>query len=238
MNETRLLAPEDISAGPIEQTRASDSARLFLRSLIYTGVLGPGDLLPPERQLAAQLGISRITLREALKSLEGAGYLVTKVGAKGGTRVADIPSLKRCFDAWLKTQTDQLESLFEWNRIVEMASASMAAERRTGDDLRQLMSTRIPENPTRSLALRQHNAFHETLARATHNLPVVKAVLEIRRQIFVPIDYLMDGSHIREFREDHDRILEAVRDQDPARAAAEMDQHLISPRTWDNLLGV
>jgi GntR family transcriptional regulator, transcriptional repressor for pyruvate dehydrogenase complex len=222
---------DDITGGPIEQTRASDSARSFIRSLIYTGELGPGDPLPPERELAARLGISRITLREALKALEGSGYVVTKVGAKGGTRVADVPSLKRCFEDWLRTQTDELESLLEFHRIVEVASASLAAERRTEADLLRLEAMRIPENPTRSEALRHHSGFHEALAAASHNSFLEKAIVRIYRQIFVPIDYLMDGS-LATFRAEHDHILEAVRDGDAARAAALAEGHLIGPRAW------
>jgi GntR family transcriptional regulator, transcriptional repressor for pyruvate dehydrogenase complex len=230
-----IMPFEDITGGPIEQTRASDSARSFIRSLIYTGELGPGDLLPPERELATRLGISRITLREALKALEGSGYVVTKVGAKGGTRVADVPALKRCFDDWLRNQVDELESLLEFHRIVEMSAASLAAQRRTESDLQRLEATRIPPAPTRSTALRCHTGFHEALGAATHNSFLEKSVVQIYRQIFVPIDYLMDGS-LDDFREQHDRILEAVRDRDATRAAAQTDRHLVGPRTWKRIL--
>jgi GntR family transcriptional regulator, transcriptional repressor for pyruvate dehydrogenase complex len=228
---------DDIASGPIEQTRASDSARSFIRSLIYTGELGPGDLLPPERELAARLGISRITLREALKTLEGSGYVVTKVGAKGGTRVADVASLKRCFDDWLRSQMDELESLLEFHRILEVAVASLAAERRTEADLERLEATRIPPGPTRSVALRCHTEFHGALGAATHNTFLEKTIVRIYRQIFVPIDYLMDGN-LDDFRAEHDRILEAVREQDAARAAAEIDRHLIGPRAWKTILEI
>ncbi len=222
---------EHIAGEPIEQTRASDSARSFIRSLIYTGELGPGDALPPERELAARLGISRITLREALKTLEGSGYVVTRVGAKGGTRVADVPALKRCFNEWVRGQMNELESLLEFHRIVEGAVASLAAERRTEADLERLERMRIPANPTRSEALRHHYGFHEAMGAATHNSFLEKTVARIYRQIFVPIDYLMDRS-IDDFRAEHDRILEAVRDRDSARATAEAAAHLVGPRIW------
>ena len=229
------IAVDGITGTPIEQMRASDSARQFIRSLIYTGELGPGDLLPPERDLATQLGISRITLREALKGLESSGYLVSKVGARGGTRVADVESLKRCFYEWLRTQVDELENLLELHRIVEVSIAALAAQRRTEDDLDRLSAMRIPPDPTRSVALRCHHGFHEALARATHNGFLEKATVRIYRQVFVPIDYLMNGS-LEEFRAGHDRILDAVRDGDPERAAAEMSTHIVGPRAWQTLL--
>jgi GntR family transcriptional repressor for pyruvate dehydrogenase complex len=229
------IALDGIAGGPIEQTRASDSARRFIRSLIYTGELGPGDLLPPERELAAQLRISRITLREALKGLESGGYLVTKVGAKGGTRVADVAALKSCFYEWLRTQTDELESLLEFHRIVEVSIASLAAERRTDEDLERLAAARIPPHPTRSVALRHHRSFHEALGHATHNSFLEKASVQIYRQVFVPIDYLMDGP-LDEFRAEHDRLYDAVRDRDASRAADEMSRHFVGPRAWAELL--
>ncbi len=133
--------------GPIAHTRASDTARQFILSRIFTGELGPGDRLPNERELSAQLGISRLTLREALKSLETAGYLVTKVGAQGGTRVSDAQALTRCFDEWLRAQGERLKDLLETHGIIEVAIASLAAERRTETDLRAMEAAQVPPMP-------------------------------------------------------------------------------------------
>ena len=86
---TSANSPRDITL--VSET-ASDSAVHYLRSLIFTGELGPGDRLPPERELAERLGISRITLRLALKSLESTGFIVTTRGARGGSRVNAAPT--------------------------------------------------------------------------------------------------------------------------------------------------
>lgn len=217
---------------PIAQTRASDSARQFLLSLIFTGELGPGDRLPTERELSAQLGISRITLREALKSLEAAGYLVTRVGAQGGTRVNDATALRRCFGEWLHAQGEQVEHLREVQRITELAIATLAAERRTEQDLEALEAAEIPPNATRRVVLERHRAFHDALARSTQNDRLAALMVSIRREIFIPFDYLMSDTWLDSMRDFHARILTAVRDRDPARAALEMEQHLFSPISW------
>src|SRR5882762_4889660 len=60
-----------------------------LLQTIRLGVLAPGESLPPERELAARLGVSRDTVREAIKSLSDAGYLVSRRGRYGGTFLAD-----------------------------------------------------------------------------------------------------------------------------------------------------
>jgi DNA-binding FadR family transcriptional regulator len=230
MSTARLLIASNVSEKPIEQTRASDSARRLVLALIFSGEMGPGDRLPPERELAAQLGISRITLREALKSLEAAGYLVTKVGAHGGTRVNTLASLERCFDEWIRAHGDELDGLLEYHSIIESAIAALAAERRTEADLERLEAARIPETPTRADVVERHKAFHNALAQAAGNQYLTDAMVTARREIFVPLDHVIDEHRVDTIRENHDRILAAVRDRDPERAAAEMRHHLVNPR--------
>jgi GntR family transcriptional regulator, transcriptional repressor for pyruvate dehydrogenase complex len=221
-----------VSGGPLAQTRASDAAREFLLALIFTGALGPGDRLPTERDLSAQLGISRLTLREALKSLEMAGYLVTRVGSQGGTRVNDAASLARCFGEWLRAKGERVEHLREVQRIIEVTIASLAAERRSEADLEVLDAAQIPEEATRKVVLERHRAFHEALARATHNARLAELMKEIRDEIFIPFDYLLSDEWFEGMRNFHARILDAVRDRDPKRAALEMEHHLLNPTTW------
>jgi DNA-binding FadR family transcriptional regulator len=230
MSRARLLIASNVSDKPIEQTRASDSARRLVLALIFSGEMGPGDRLPPERELAAQLGISRITLREALKSLEAAGYLVTKVGAHGGTRVNELKSLERCFDEWIRAQGDQLDGLLEYHNIIEAAIARLAAERRTEEDLERLEAARIPLNATRAMVVERHREFHNALAQAARNPNLMDAMVTTRREIFVPLDHLIDMHRVDILRENHERILAAVRDGDGDRAAEEMENHLVNPR--------
>jgi DNA-binding FadR family transcriptional regulator len=84
-----------IGSGETEQSvvltpeTASDRAVRYLRAMIFSGQLRAGDRLPPERDLGAHLGISRMTLRLALKVLESTGYIVTTRGSQGGSRVSE-----------------------------------------------------------------------------------------------------------------------------------------------------
>jgi DNA-binding transcriptional regulator YhcF (GntR family) len=73
-------------AGHVRQNRASDNAKHYLQSLVFSGQLAPGDKLPPEKQLAEQLGIAVSTLRPALKSLEYDGLITVKLGSKSSAR--------------------------------------------------------------------------------------------------------------------------------------------------------
>jgi DNA-binding transcriptional MocR family regulator len=92
----------------IGQTRASDLAERYLRSLIFSGRLVPGDKLPSERELAAQFGIARITLRAALRSLETVGFLVIKIGSKGGAWINDPATIRARWQDWMKAHHHEL----------------------------------------------------------------------------------------------------------------------------------
>ncbi len=74
---------------PVRPGNAFEDTVGRLLQTIRLGVLAPGDSLPPERELAAKLGVSRDTVREAIKSLADAGYLVSRRGRYGGTFLAD-----------------------------------------------------------------------------------------------------------------------------------------------------
>ncbi|MGZ5390796.1 MAG: FadR/GntR family transcriptional regulator, partial [Mycobacterium sp.] len=74
---------------PVRPSNAFEDTVGRLMQTIRLGVLHPGESLPPERELAARLGVSRDTVREAIKSLSDAGYLVSRRGRYGGTFLAD-----------------------------------------------------------------------------------------------------------------------------------------------------
>jgi DNA-binding FadR family transcriptional regulator len=96
---------------------------------VKLGVYAPGDRLPPERELTRRLGISRITLREALRELAAAGYVETKRGRFGGTFILRQPE-PMVHDELTRTARDmgaQLDDALTYRRVVETGAAEMAA---------------------------------------------------------------------------------------------------------------
>lgn len=230
-------AVDPISSNPNRDIRllsetASDGAVRYLRSLIFTGELGPGDKLPPERELAERLGISRITLRLALKSLESTGYIVTTRGAGGGSRVTEV-SLLRCWDQWMLMHSDELEDIFELRSTVETRIAALAAERRTEEELRDIEAalTKEWDDPIRTSLFRSDLDIHNAIARAAHSPRLHRAMDEARAELFVPVDQAISERGELEAHELHRAILEAIRDQDAARAAQCMSEHIASVRS-------
>jgi GntR family transcriptional repressor for pyruvate dehydrogenase complex len=207
---------------------ASDSAVRFLRAMIFAGELGPGDRLPPERDLGARLGISRMTLRLALKALESTGYIVTTRGSHGGSRVSDAPSLFRCWRQWMLQHSDELGDIFELRMTVETRLAALAAERRTEEDMRMMEKAVASERPPEDWSSLFHADMdiHRAIARAAHSPRLERAMMAARGELFVPVDFArLDEKHPR-IHDTHQAILEAIRARDGARAADEMRRHI------------
>jgi GntR family transcriptional repressor for pyruvate dehydrogenase complex len=227
-----MTRDDDISLAP---DSASESAERYVRSLIYWGELGPGDKLPPATELAAQLGISRATLRVALKTLERAGFLVTTRGAHGGSRVSDTASLSRAWVQWMREHGDELDALFEFRRTIESRLAALAAERREDDDLAAIERAlaREHENRQRASLFQADADIHRSIARAAHSPRLAQAMNDVRADLFLPVDLsLLDDESM--VYDSHALIVKTIRERDPdgaaAAAAAHVDQILLLMR--------
>jgi len=215
--------------GPVlrtDQPSASEVAENYLRALIFSGQLVPGDKLPSERELAAHFGIARITLRAALRSLENLGFLVIKIGSKGGAWINDAETVRARWEDWMLAHREQIKELLEYRRVVETEIASLAAQRRTAKDLKLLETVETYGAAPRPTLVHWHFGFHDALAKAAHNRYLEEAMVSIRGQLFVPADWVLTGHRITDVENVHNRIMEAVRDKDPVRAAEEMRIHL------------
>jgi len=212
---------------------ASENAARHLRALIFSSELGPGDRLPSERELAAQLGISRVTLRLALKSLESTGFIVTRRGAHGGSRVTDYESLLRCWQLWMADHEDDLEDIFEVRLTLETRIAALAAERRTAEELETIQTAVESElsGPSRSSLFRADMDIHRAIAKAAHSPRLQRGMLEVRGELFLPVDQALLEHREGEVHEAHRAILEAIRARDSARAAELTRAHNEQVRT-------
>lgn len=207
---------------------ASDSAVRFLRAMIFSGELGPGDRLPPERDLGARLGISRMTLRLALKALESTGYIVTTRGSRGGSRVTDAESLFHCWHQWMSRHLDELDDIFEFRTTVETRLAWLAAERRTESDLESMERSAAGERDPEDLSslFRADMDIHKSIAKAARSPRLERAMMAARGELFIPVDFArLDQRHPR-VEKSHLAVLKAIRDKDAPAAAEAMRRHI------------
>ncbi len=125
------MTPTDVQIDPVRQQPAHRVVADAIRSRLAVGELRPGDRLPPERALAGQLGVGRMTVRQALHELAGEGLLVTRRGRHGGTVVADAlrPAAPR--QAAAERYGADLRENYEFRAALEPAVARLAAERAT-----------------------------------------------------------------------------------------------------------
>jgi GntR family transcriptional regulator, transcriptional repressor for pyruvate dehydrogenase complex len=157
----------------IRPLKISEGIASQIKDLIKTGALQPGDKLPPERNLAAYLGVGRSSLREAINILETMGF-VEKNKRKGiFIRSLSAPMLSNPLRKIIEEDTDKLFQLYEIRKDIELASVCFAALRRTPADLERIETVLLKMERD---ALQNHVSmaddieFHLSIARATQNV--------------------------------------------------------------------
>ncbi|KPL19190.1 MAG: hypothetical protein AMJ93_13285 [Anaerolineae bacterium SM23_84] len=204
----------------IEIQGVSDAISERILKLISTGALKPGDALPPQRQLASQLGVSLSSLREALHALAAIGVIEVKRGH--GTFVCDHPtdSLVKQLDWALLLQEEETRELFEARRVIDVSVAGYAAERATEEQIAQM--TALFEEMMESWETRdlhrleeQDVRFHLAVAEAAGN----SLLLHLAQSLYAVVDrFIRVVPHTKPGMENHRRVLEAIVERDPAKA--------------------
>jgi DNA-binding FadR family transcriptional regulator len=216
-----------------------------LRELIAAGVLAPGQRLPTEAQLAEQFGVSRATVREALRLLAAHNLVRTAKGSGGGSyvNVPTVDHVSQLVTSNLRLMRSELrlESLLEARELLEVPAARLAAERRTADDLHALRAT-IPDDPA-SLSVDEqftcNRAFHEQLLATADNplLSIAAQPIFVVLQTHLHRAELPQSAHSA-INDEHREIIAAVEAGAAKKAGAAMARHLVSlrpgyERTWD-----
>jgi GntR family transcriptional regulator, transcriptional repressor for pyruvate dehydrogenase complex len=210
----------------LDKSGASDNVARLLREMIFSGRLTPGERLPSGVELAASLGISVVTLRVALKSLESVGFVTASRGGYGGTRISESSELKRCWSDWVNENAADLESIFELRSTIETRIASLAAERRSDEDLRRIETANgLLSGPDPSL-LPWNVAFHHAVADAAHSRHLAEAMVSAQGKLFLPIDLASYDGQVDALREAHAAILTAIRARDADAASAAVREDL------------
>ena len=149
-----MAAPHSLPASeallrPVRPGNAFEDTVGRLLQTIRLGVLAPGDSLPPERELAARLGVSRDTVREAIKSLADAGYLVSRRGRYGGTFLAhELPAPT---DGAVWVDRAEIDDALRMREILEVGAARMAATCTLTAAEREELFAKDPERAARRL---------------------------------------------------------------------------------------
>lgn len=210
---------------PISQEKLSVKIANQIKDLILQGKLKPGEPLPPERKLISILNVSRPSLREALKSLVGMGYLEITQGNRTIVRSLAAGRILEPLDLLVKEDLATVFELIEVRKAVEAWNGYHAASRATAEDierLEQCAAAMEPQLEDAEPSFGKNDAeFHLAIARATHNkvqAHIMYTIYDLLKNFIGRFYGDMSNSLIWE---QHVRIVDAVkkRDSDLTRAA-------------------
>ena len=198
-----------------------------LATAIKLGFLAPGSQLPPERELARQLEISRTTLRQALTALTQSGLVTTARGRSGGTFVADpLPPParpQRVFDE------NELRGFLDHRLAIETGVVIRAAERATDDDLQPLVQLTETMDDAREFEdYRLADVrFHIGMAEATHSPRLVEEMADVQSHLDEAIELVPHPKEVlNRSNEQHRQLIARVRKGDVAGAVKVIREHV------------
>jgi len=204
-----------------------------LEELIIGKHLEPGTKLPPERELADQLGVSRTALREAMHILTTKGLLESRHGVGTMVRQITVEQVAEPLHMLLRSHTGgnniSFGQLHQVRTILEVEIAALAAEQATEADIARLRQNlaqmEIAQADLATLAL--HDAdFHRSLVAMTRN-PLLEILLDSIRDLLS--DYIKTVTPYLDARQDvlppHYAVVEAIAAKDPERARLAMQRH-------------
>ncbi len=230
-------SPSPVKFRPIHTRRAFEEICERIREQLALGVLKPGDKLPPERDLAQQLGVSRNVLREALRSLEMAGVLRLQKGVKGGAFIqeGDTSRMNDVMRDMLSLGTISVRELSEARiHVLDLVVRLACANARQADFEAIEANIERTELATREGRLLDRvecsREFYKLLALATRNkviAMIVDSVTEIHMR-FVYAKVASSGAATPRLAEKRRQFLSALRARDVSAAARLMRSHLES----------
>jgi GntR family transcriptional regulator, transcriptional repressor for pyruvate dehydrogenase complex len=220
---------------PVKSGKVSERIVRQIKDTILSGKMKPGDRLPPERELVEWFQVSRISIREALKSLETSGLLTIRPGS--GVFIAQVNSkpMSDSLSSLLRIQKVSVNEVTEARIIFEPSIARLASERMTPEDFRKL-DLNIKETSAMLQSNRSARAknieFHSLIAESTHNSVLtltMKTLLDVLQEMsseivdHSPKNLLISRSAI----DYHRKILKAFQEKKSQRVYDLMLKHIL-----------
>jgi DNA-binding FadR family transcriptional regulator len=222
------------AAGSSKTAAATDQAVGAIMQMLTSGELGPGERLPPERDLALQLGFSRGTVREAIRGLEMMRVLQVRHGE--GVFVTSLNAqllLEATGFAMQLMRDHEVVELLELRAVLEGAAAAWASARMSAEQLRALLQCldQMARATTADEFLEADIAFHALIAEGAGNT-VLAAVLDSFSSRTYHVRHLRAGIDLESAKLEHHRIYDAVASRDPESARSNASTHVLLVAGW------
>ena len=212
----------------LTRTRLYEQVAEQITTWIRSNGLAPGDRLPPERELAQRLGVSRATLSQALVALEVIGVVHVRHG--DGTVLAEAPGPRRIVEAIL-AHAHRLPEIIDTRDALETKIAALAATRRTAEDLARIdeaIDEMARDVEAGGRGVEGDERFHGAVTAAAHSLLLARLMDEIRDLIReTRIESLSQPGRPADSLVGHRAIADAIRSGDPEAASAAMHTHVV-----------
>ncbi len=217
----------------LERGRLYQSIIDEVEGYIISGKLKPGDLLPPERELAERFGVSRTAVREAVKVLSEKGLLDVQQGRGAMVKHHSYDMVVNSLTLCLKLDRSDAQQLLEVRMGLEPEMAALAAERADEvqvDELRRLASElrrRTDDDPE---AVQLDLQFHDLIQESAQNSVGRAMLLSIRGalQELIRSSYALEHESVPRTAQEHSQIVDAIAAREPVRAASAMRKHLVA----------
>ncbi len=216
--------------GPVRSQNAFEETVERLLTVIKLGVVGPGERFPAERELATLLGVSRITLREAFRALQQAGYVQPRRGRLGGTFVTYTPPGPNPHEVRRIAQLgpEKIADALTFRMAVETGAAQVLA-RADGDRGREVLLARLDAVNSASLEdyRRMDTLFHLSIADLTGSSLLAAACADARMRLNDLLNAIpLLPRNIEHTGPQHTAIVGAILARDVAEAQRAMAEHL------------
>jgi DNA-binding FadR family transcriptional regulator len=217
---------------PIRPVRVSDEVFEQLKQSILNGQFKPGERLPTERDLAEAFQVSRVAIREALRSLENSGFIVTRQGATGGAFVTDLTfnNLSKAFVDLFLSEKISIPEFYRVRLLIEPEVARLAAANvnpHYKERLKKILKGEGESIASLDEDVERKQAFHFLLAEMCGNRffeALIRSLMELTRRVIQVGDPDFHFIHPAGM---HRPIAEAVLAGNPTKAAAAMKKHAI-----------
>lgn len=228
---------------PVRTRRTFEEAVEQIADAIRAGDLSKGDRLPSERDLVAEMQISRPTLREATRVLTESGLLTVKPGPGGGMFIRSDVIPAALLAEQRELRVNEVAGVLEARRLFEPRVAQLAALYATDADFDAMAQTIVLQRRAigdRNRSLQLDLRFHILLARATRNSTVVRLMWSLLKELEIARDMALHDAHEESEHAIaiHDRTLKAIKRGDEAEIDAAMDEHMsFLERIWEEESG-
>jgi DNA-binding FadR family transcriptional regulator len=245
---TYTRAGLDSAFEPVATRRTFEEAVEQIADRVKSGDLAVGERLPSERELAAQMRISRPTLREAVKVLAEAGVLEVRRGQSGGIFVASELVPRELLRTTTEIRVGEVAGVLEARRLLEPRVAQLAAVHAGEEDFAAMQATIERQRELagagdflkhEDLFLQLDLKFHLAMARASRNTTVVQLMRHLFKRLEIARDMAVHAPLVPDWVIDiHERTLAAIRAADFEQIDEVMDEHLAQlEQIWERETG-